>query len=134
MAAPGARKGLDVRASIRRYPVVSYFDLAFLISWVSSFAVGGPKFLRGETLQFEDQMAMLMHASSTGFLVVLVPMTLSAAEDTLFHVVYGVALWAVAAIVVAKYGRALVGYRTEAARHGLSAHRSQDGVQVPLDQ
>lgn len=42
----------------RRFPVASYFILAFLISWGGSFAIGGPKFLRGELLAFEDSMRM----------------------------------------------------------------------------
>jgi membrane protease YdiL (CAAX protease family) len=276
MANSDTRNGLTIKASMQRHPVASYFVLAFFISWASSFAAGGPKFLRGETLEFEDQMAMLMpmlagpciagiamtvivdgrsglrdlfsrmgkwrvdrrwyaallvfplltlvvlfalasllspvfspaffsmgimggllagfleetgwmgyafpkmqsrhniltasiilgvlhafwhivadylgafairgvywlphflammvfsmtamrvllvwvyantgslllaqlmHASSTGFLVTLVPLTLSAANDTLFYVVYGAALWVAAAIIVAKYGGALV--------------------------
>jgi membrane protease YdiL (CAAX protease family) len=52
--------GLDTKAAIRRHPVGSYFTLAFFISWVGSFVAGGPKFLRGETLEFTDQMAMLL--------------------------------------------------------------------------
>jgi len=51
--------------------------------------------------------AQLVHASSTGFLSVLVPLSLSPAQDTLFYGVYSVALWAVAALVISVYGRTL---------------------------
>jgi uncharacterized protein len=43
---------------IQRYPIASYFVLAYLISWGGSFAIGGAKFLRGEPLGFEDIMSM----------------------------------------------------------------------------
>jgi membrane protease YdiL (CAAX protease family) len=51
--------------------------------------------------------AQLVHASSTGFLSVLVPLSLSPAQDTLFYGVYSVALWCVAALVILVYGMAL---------------------------
>jgi len=51
--------------------------------------------------------AQLMHASSTGFLSVLVPLSLSPAQDTLFYGVYSVALWAVATLVILIYGMTL---------------------------
>lgn len=44
--------------------------------------------------------AQFMHASSTGFLSVLVPLSLSPAQDTLFYGVYSIALWAVATSVI----------------------------------
>jgi len=49
-----------------------------------------------------------VHASSTGFLAVLVPLSLSPAQDTLFYAVYSVALWATVGIVVAVFGKNLV--------------------------
>lgn len=49
---------MKMKSLIQRYPVASYFVLAYLISWGGSFAIGGPKFLRGETLGFEDAMLM----------------------------------------------------------------------------
>jgi membrane protease YdiL (CAAX protease family) len=49
---------MKIKSLIQRYPVTSYFVLAYLISWGGSFAVGGPKFLRGELLEFEDVMRM----------------------------------------------------------------------------
>ncbi|MDR6223468.1 CPBP family intramembrane glutamic endopeptidase [Methanococcoides alaskense] len=49
---------MKIRPLMQLYPVTSYFVLAYLISWGSSFAIGGPKFLRGELLDFEDAMRM----------------------------------------------------------------------------
>ena len=49
---------MNIKALIRRHPLVTYFVLAYTISWVGSFAVGGEIFLRGETLQFADVMRM----------------------------------------------------------------------------
>jgi len=50
-------------------------------------------------------LAQLVHASSTGFLSVLVPLSLSPAQDTLFYGVYSIALWAVAVPIVLILGR-----------------------------
>ena len=50
-------------------------------------------------------LAQLMHASSTGFLSILVPLSLSPRNDTIFYGVYAVALWAAVVIVVARFGR-----------------------------
>ena len=49
---------MKIGSLIQRSPVTSYFILAYLISWGGSFAIGGPKFLRGEPLVFEDAMRM----------------------------------------------------------------------------
>ena len=46
------------RSLILRFPVASYFVLAYLISWGGSFAFGGPKFLRGESLVLNDLLRM----------------------------------------------------------------------------
>ena len=53
-------------------------------------------------------LAQLMHASSTGFLSILVPLSLSPKNDTLFYAVYAVVLWVAVTIVIAKYGKHLV--------------------------
>ena len=48
-------------------------------------------------------LAQLMHASSTGFLVMLGP-----AQEALWNAVYAAVLWMVVALVIALYGRRLV--------------------------
>ena len=52
-------------------------------------------------------LAQLMHGSSTGFLVVLSPLFVSAAQETLWYGVYAAVLWIVVALVVARYGKDL---------------------------
>ncbi|NIN64273.1 MAG: CPBP family intramembrane metalloprotease [Anaerolineae bacterium] len=49
---------MKIKSLIQRFPLASYFILAYLISWGGSFAIGGPKFLRGELLGLEDAMRM----------------------------------------------------------------------------
>lgn len=49
---------MKITSLLQRYPVSSYFVLAYLISWGGSFAIGGPNFLRGEPLDSEDAMLM----------------------------------------------------------------------------
>lgn len=53
-------------------------------------------------------LAQLMHASSTGFLSVFVPLTLTAQQDTIFYAVYSVVLWVAVAVVVMKFGKQLI--------------------------
>ena len=53
-------------------------------------------------------LAQLMHASSTGFLAMLDPTSISPASSTLWYAIYGVALWVVVALIVAIYGRNLM--------------------------
>ena len=53
-------------------------------------------------------LAQLMHASSTGFLVILSPSHVSPAQETLWYAVYAAVLWVVVAIVAARYGNRLV--------------------------
>ena len=53
-------------------------------------------------------LSQLMHASSTGFLSILVPLSFSPQADTIFYALYGIVLWAVVALLVAKYGRHLL--------------------------
>jgi hypothetical protein len=52
-------------------------------------------------------LAQLMHASSTGFLAMLDPTSLSPADSTRWYAIYGVVLWVVVAVVVAIYGKDL---------------------------
>lgn len=49
-------------------------------------------------------LAQLMHASSTGSLVVFSSPRVTAAEETLWYAVYAAALWAVAGLVAARFG------------------------------
>ena len=49
----------------------------------------------------------LMHVSSTGSLVIFSPARVTAAQETLWYSVYAIALWAVVAIMVLKYGQGL---------------------------
>ena len=49
---------MKFRLFIKRSPIASYFILAYFISWGGSFAIGGPKFLRGEPLGLEDVLLM----------------------------------------------------------------------------
>jgi len=53
-------------------------------------------------------LAQLMHASSTGFLIILSPSRVSPAQETLWYAIYAAALWIVVALVVARYGKGLV--------------------------
>jgi membrane protease YdiL (CAAX protease family) len=52
-------------------------------------------------------LAQLMHASSTGFLVLLSPVLIAPAE-TLWYIIYASVLWVVVGIVLAVYGKTLV--------------------------
>jgi hypothetical protein len=54
-------------------------------------------------------LAQLMHASSTGSLVVLSPSRVTAAREALWYAVYAVALWVIVSIVTAKCGSGLGG-------------------------
>ena len=53
-------------------------------------------------------LTQLMHASSTGSLVILSPSHLSPAQETLWYAVYAGALWLAVAIVTGIYGKRLV--------------------------
>ena len=53
-------------------------------------------------------LAQLMHASSTGSLVIFSPPLVTAGQETLWYAVYACALWAVVAMVVMLYGKSLV--------------------------
>ena len=53
-------------------------------------------------------LAQLLHASSTGFLVMLSPPSVSSAQEALWYAVYAAVLWVVVALVIAAYGKRLV--------------------------
>ncbi len=52
-------------------------------------------------------LAMLMHASSTGFFGIIMPTTMAPVNWAIFYIVYGIACSLAALVVVLKYGRTL---------------------------
>lgn len=52
-------------------------------------------------------LAQLMHASSTGSLVVLSPNNVTGAQEAMWYAIYAVALWLVVATVAALFGKGL---------------------------
>lgn len=52
-------------------------------------------------------MAQLMHISSTGFLVMLSPVRVTAGEEVLWYCVYAGLLWMAVGVIVSKYGTGL---------------------------
>lgn len=73
---------------------VSMVAMRVILSWV---------YVNTESLL----LAQLMHASSSGFLSILVSISISPANDTLFYAVYSVVLWIAAAIIIVRYGKEL---------------------------
>jgi len=53
--------------------------------------------------------AQLLHATSTGSLVVLSPSAVSPGQEALWYLVYAVLLWTVVALVVTRFGATLTG-------------------------
>lgn len=51
---------MNLKKLFQRYPIASYFVLAYLISWGGSLAFGGPQFLRKETIEFERARDMAL--------------------------------------------------------------------------
>jgi membrane protease YdiL (CAAX protease family) len=51
---------MNIKAVIQRHPLGSYFGLAFTIAWAGSFLAVGPKFIRGETMQFSDELYIFL--------------------------------------------------------------------------
>lgn len=54
-------------------------------------------------------LAMLMHASSTGFFMILIPTAMAPVNWAIYYNVYGVVLCIAAALVAVKYGKTLRG-------------------------
>jgi len=52
-------------------------------------------------------LAQLLHASSTGSLVIFSPARVSAAQESLWYAVYAATLWLVVALIVARYSKRL---------------------------
>jgi len=84
------------------HPLGAYFAgfflfviaLRFIIVWI---------YVNTESLL----LAQLAHASSTGFLGILVPMGLSPANTAVFYLAYAGVLSVVVAVVVGRYGPSL---------------------------
>jgi membrane protease YdiL (CAAX protease family) len=88
--------------------------VAFCISMVAMRVILCWVYVNTESLL----MAQLTHASSSGFLAILVPISLSPANDTIFYYVYSALLWTAALTIAAKYGKDLLaGQLTD--RHSL---------------
>lgn len=62
------------------------------------------------------RMAQLLHASSTGFLVLLGAPKATPAQEALWYLAYSAVLWGVAIVVVGVYGTSLSGRRRTAGR------------------
>jgi len=63
-------------------------------------------------------LAQLMHAASTGSLVVFSPANVTARQEAMWYAAYATALWIVVGIVVAKFGYSLAsGSRHETPKH-----------------
>lgn len=54
-------------------------------------------------------LTQVIHASSTGFLAILIPIGIPGWNWAVFYPIYAVALWIVAALVIARYGKTLTG-------------------------
>src|SRR5690348_14791756 len=52
-------------------------------------------------------LAQLMHASSTGSLVVLSPSRATPAQEAMWYAIYAIALWLIVGIVVSLFGKGL---------------------------
>ncbi len=87
-----------IKTFIQRHPVVTYFGIAYIIPVLSFLVIVLPKLIRGEG----------MHASNTGFLVILAPLHISPAQEALWYAVYAAVLWIAVAIIVARYGKRFV--------------------------
>ena len=51
---------MKILVIVRRYPLLSYFILAYGIAWGGCLVTAGPKFLRGEPLAFADGAVMFL--------------------------------------------------------------------------
>jgi hypothetical protein len=94
-------------------PVIDYLGTAtphgsFLIPYLIAFiaAMTGMRVLIAWMYVNTKSVfcAQLMHASSTGFLVVLSPPLVTARQEVFWYGVYALALWLVVVLVVFKYG------------------------------
>ncbi len=74
--------------------VVFVWALRVLIVWV---------YVNTESLL----LSQLMHASSSGFLALLVPTEIAPQNWVIYYLVYAIVMWVTAAVVISKYGRTL---------------------------
>ena len=72
--------------------------------------------------------AQLLHATSTGSLVVLSPSAVSPEQDALWYLAYAVLLWIVVAVIVARFGATLTGNRRQPLAHVATSHTFDAGV------
>jgi membrane protease YdiL (CAAX protease family) len=70
--------------------------------------------------------AQLLHASSTGSLVVLSPSTVSPEQEALWYLAYAAVLWMVVALVVARWGATLTNATRQHARQVAASPRPYD--------
>jgi membrane protease YdiL (CAAX protease family) len=75
--------------------------------------------------------AQLLHATSTGSLVVLSPSAVSAEQEALWYLAYAALLWIVVAVIVARFGATLTGtWRQPVPRVTTSAHTFESGITI----
>ena len=72
--------------------------------------------------------AQLLHATSTGSLVVLSPAALSPEQEALWYLAYAVLLWIVVVVIVARFGATLTGTRRHPVVQVATSHTFDAGV------
>jgi uncharacterized protein len=82
--------------------LVPYF-LAFILAMTAMRVLIGWVYVNTKSVP----IAQLLHASSTGSLVVFSPPHVSAAQEALWYGVYGIALWVAVSLVATFFGKSL---------------------------
>lgn len=59
---------MNVQSFVKRHSLVIYFVLVFVIAWIGSFALVGPKYLAGEVIVFDDVGKMAIVALIAPFI------------------------------------------------------------------
>jgi membrane protease YdiL (CAAX protease family) len=72
--------------------------------------------------------AQLLHAASTGSLVVLSPSAVSPEQEALWYLAYAVLLWIVVAVIVARFGATLTGIWRQQVAQVATSHGFDAGV------
>lgn len=103
----------NYEAIIKRYPVVAYFTLTFLISWTGALAVAAPRLIRDEPLPKMPGIlmfpVMLLGRSFAGIVltrIVAGNAVYESCSPKCFRAWIPV-LWTVVGVVVATFGRRL---------------------------